>query len=304
MAQLCVLPLSSDFSSPRKSCLFSMLEWLLACFSKGVPVKTLVPAFCRRKEMATMAINTHSVMSPPPPIFDGKLPFTRLKNEALAHFEAIAPEVSRSRGEMLFVEGEKPRCVFLILSGRVKLSVSSREGRTAILRVAGPGEILGISAAMSGSAHETTAEAAELCRVKAIRVSDFLQLLQQFPEAAAEATSCLLREYRVALNNVCRLALPNTVAGRLASLLLEWLDAPRATATNDRQGNDRQGNDRQVNDRRFIVALTQEEIASMTNTSRETVSRVLHQFQQDKLIRIKGASVTILQPQALELLAV
>jgi CRP-like cAMP-binding protein len=42
----------------------------------------------------------------------------------------------------------------------------------------------------------------------------------------------------------------------------------------------------------------------MTNTSRETVSRVLHQFQQDKLISIKGASVTILQPRALELLAV
>jgi CRP/FNR family transcriptional regulator len=98
-----------------------------------------------------------------------------------------------------------------------------------------------------------------------------------------------LREYRVALNNVCRLALPNTVAGRLASLLLEWLDGTRASAGNDR---------------RFIVALTQEEIASMTNTSRETVSRVLHQFQEDKLIRIKGASVTILQPQALELLAV
>jgi len=92
----------------------------------------------------------------------------------------------------------------------------------------------------------------------------------------------------VVLNNVCRLALPNTVAGRLATLLLEWLDNRRATAS----------------DRRFIVALTQEEIASMTNTSRETVSRVLHQFQQDKLISIKGASVTILQPQALELLAV
>jgi CRP-like cAMP-binding protein len=92
----------------------------------------------------------------------------------------------------------------------------------------------------------------------------------------------------VVLNNVCRLALPNTVAGRLATLLLEWLDNRRAS----------------TNDRRFIVALTQEEIASMTNTSRETVSRVLHQFQQDKLISIKGASVTILQPRALELLAV
>lgn len=206
----------------------------------------------------------------------------------MAQFEAIAPEVSRARGEALFVEGETPRHVYVICSGRVKLSVTSREGRTAILRIAGPGEVLGISAAMSGTPHETSADAVELCRVKAIRVSDFLCFLQNFPEASAEATSCLLREYRVVLNNVCRLALPNTVAGRLATLLLEWLDNRRATA----------------GDRRFIVALTQEEIASMTNTSRETVSRVLHQFQQDKLISIKGASVTILQPRALESLAV
>lgn len=221
-------------------------------------------------------------------MFHSVLPFSHLSDAAQAQFDAIAPEVTRTRGEALFVEGETPRSVFVVCSGRVKLSVTSREGRTAILRIAGPGEILGISAAMSGAAHETSAEAVELCRVKAIRVSDFLRFLQNFPEASSEATSCLLREYRVVLNNVCRLALPNTVAGRLATLLLEWLDARRATS----------------GDRRFIVALTQEEIASMTNTSRETVSRVLHQFQQDKLISIKGASVTILQPHALELLAV
>jgi CRP/FNR family cyclic AMP-dependent transcriptional regulator len=239
--------------------------------------------------MVTMAVNGFCAANRPPIMFHGDLPFASLKGEALARFEMIAPEVSRARGESLFVEGEAPRWVFVVCSGRVKLSVSSREGRTAILRIAGPGDILGISAAMSGTPHETTAEPLELCRVKAIRVSDFLGFLQKFPEASAEATSCLLREYRVVLNNVCRLALPNTVAGRLASLLLEWLEAPRATSASDR---------------RFIVALTQEEIASMTNTSRETVSRVLHQFQEDKLIRIKGAAVTILQPQALELLAV
>jgi CRP/FNR family transcriptional regulator len=142
---------------------------------------------------------------------------------------------------------------------------------------------------MSEMPYETSAEAVELCRVKAIRVSDFTHFLQKYPEAAAEATACLLRDYRLILNNVCRLALPNTVAGRLASLLLEWFDAHHAITSNER---------------RFIVTLTQEEIASMANTSRETVSRVLHQFQKEKLISIKGASVTILQPEALELLAV
>jgi CRP/FNR family transcriptional regulator, cyclic AMP receptor protein len=217
------------------------------------------------------------------------VPFCALKGDALARFVAIAPEVGRSRGESLFLEGESPKYVFVICSGRIKLTVSSREGKSAILRIAGAGEILGLSAAMSGTAHETSAEAVELCRVKAIRVNDFLRFLQDYPEASAEATHCLLRDYRVVFNNVCRLALPNTVAGRLASLLLEWLDARHAASGNEH---------------RFIVALTQEEIASMTNTSRETVSRVLHQFQQEKLISVKGASMTILQPEALEQLAV
>jgi CRP/FNR family transcriptional regulator, cyclic AMP receptor protein len=240
-----------------------------------------------------LAVSVPAVTNHSPAIHAG-LPFCNLKGETLSEFLAIAPESSRSRCETLFVEGETPRYVFLICSGRVKLTVTSREGRTAILRIAGPGEILGLSSAMSGTANETTAEAVELCRVKVIRVSEFLNFLQKYPEASREATRCLLHDYRVVLNNVCRLALPNTVAGRLATLLLEWLNhRPTSSAKTS-----------STNDHRFIVALTQEEIASMANTSRETVSRVLNQFQQDKLISIKGAVVTILQPRALEQLAV
>jgi CRP/FNR family transcriptional regulator, cyclic AMP receptor protein len=240
-----------------------------------------------------LAVSVPAVTNHSPAIHAG-LPFCNLKGETLSEFLAIAPESSRSRGETLFVEGETPRYVFLICSGRVKLTVTSREGRTAILRIAGPGEILGLSPAMSGTANETTAEAVELCRVKAIRVSEFLNFLQKYPEASREATRCLLHDYRVVLNNVCRLALPNTVAGRLATLLLEWLNHRPASPAKTSS----------TNDHRFIVALTQEEIASMASTSRETVSRVLNQFQHDKLISIKGAAVTILQPRALEQLAV
>jgi CRP/FNR family transcriptional regulator, cyclic AMP receptor protein len=274
-----------------KSFVFNGFIWPPACFSYGMPVKASGPELFEGDDvMGSVAVSecwaANSQMGKIPP---STLPFSDLRGETLAQFAAITPEVSRSRGESLFIEGESPKYVFLICSGRIKLSVSSREGRTAILRIAGPGEILGLSAAMSGTPHETSADALELCHVKAIRVSDFLHFLQDYPEASAEATRYLLREYRVVLNNVCRLALPNTVAGRLASLLLEWLDTRHTTTANAR---------------RFIVALTQEEIASMTNTSRETVSRVLHQFQQEKLISIKGAAMTILQPQALEQLAV
>ena len=239
--------------------------------------------------MGSLVVNGSWVANRPIHNFGVKLPFSSLRGEALAEFVAIAPEVSYSRGELLFLEGEAPKHVFVICSGKVKLTVTSRDGKVVVLRVAGPGGILGLSAAMSGTANETSAEATELCRVKAIRVKDFLRFLQTHPEASAEATSCLLSDYRVTLNNVCRLAMPATVAGRVASLLLEWLDARPMSSSNDR---------------RFILTLTQEEIASMVNTSRETISRILHQFQEEKLISIKGASATILQPEALEELAI
>jgi len=93
----------------------------------------------------------------------------------------------------------------------------------------------------------------------------------------------------VAFNNVCRLALPGTVAGRVANLLLEWLK-PAQT--------------RPAGQNRLIVTLTHGEIAEMTGTSRESVSRAFHDFQREKVITVKGSSLTVLRPEALEQLAV
>lgn len=218
-----------------------------------------------------------------------KEPFSNLRGEALERFNQIAIEVSYARGGSLFAEDQNPQYVFIVQRGRIKLSVASRDGKVAILRIAQAGEVLGINAALSGTPHELSAEAMELCNVKAIRVKDFVAFLQQYPEAAMEATRCVLQEYQMAFNNVCRLALPATVAGRLANLLLEWLKNRLDSGSKER---------------RLIVPLTQEEIAGMTGTSRETISRVLHQFQEDKLISVKGTCLTVLQPEALELMAV
>ena len=192
------------------------------------------------------------------------------------------------RGGRLFAEGEPPRCVFILSRGRIKLSVTSREGKTMILRIAEAGQVLGLSAALGGKEHEVTAEALEPCTIKAIPTKDFLTFLQKYPDASMEATRCVLREYQGIFMDVCRLGLPSTVAGRLASLLLNWLKNGFQTGHTDR---------------RFIVPLTREEIAGMAATSRETVSRVLNQFEREKLICVKGSSVTVLRPEALEQMA-
>jgi len=216
------------------------------------------------------------------------MPFAGLSGGAQVQFRAIATEMNYTRGSRLFTEDEMPKSIFVVCSGRVKLSVTSREGKTVILRIAGAGDLLGLSAALSGNTHEVSAEVVEPCRVKAIRAKDFLVFLQKYPEASMEATRCILNEYQTTFSNMRRLALPTTVAGRLANLLLEWLD--------DRL-------EKGSKERRLVVPLTQEEIAGMANTSRETVSRILHQFQREKVIAVHGVSLTVLQPQILQQLA-
>jgi CRP/FNR family transcriptional regulator, cyclic AMP receptor protein len=215
--------------------------------------------------------------------------FAGLTDEARKALNRLGTEIYHSRGEVLFIEGQASQCVYIVLSGRVKLSVTSREGRTMIMRIAESGDVLGLNAALNGTDYEVTAEAFEFCRLRVIRSRDFVEFLRKYPEAAMEATQCVLREYRMMFKDVCRLGLPTTVAGRLANLLLDWRDMRF---------------ERGHQDSRMTMTLTQEEIAGMTGTSRETVSRVLQQFQREKLISIKGASLTVLQPEALQALAV
>src|SRR5579872_6152026 len=134
----------------------------------------------------------------------------------------ISTETNYARGALLFAEDEMPKAVFVLCRGRVKLSITSREGKTAILRIAGPGEVLGLSSVMAGTCHETSAVVIEPCRIKVVHARDFLMLLEKCPEVAKATTHILLDQYRTTFGNVCRLALPATVAGRMANLLLGW----------------------------------------------------------------------------------
>jgi CRP/FNR family transcriptional regulator, cyclic AMP receptor protein len=235
--------------------------------------------------MTSSKTNEHALLSN---ANRGAFAFGNLQAEAQAHLDGMGMRTNYTRGDKLFAEGEASKCVFFLVSGRVKLSVTSREGKTVILRIATAGQILGLSAALGAKDHELTAEACEFCVVKAVPTKDFLAFLAQYSEAAMEATRCVLQEYEMVFNDVCRLALPNTVAGRLANLLLEWRKGPLPAG--------------QVQPR-FTMSLTHEEIAGMAATSRETVTRVFNQFEREKLIAIKGSSLTVLRPEALQQLA-
>jgi CRP/FNR family transcriptional regulator len=125
-------------------------------------------------------------------------PFCNLEAEVRVRIGEMGMEAKYGPGESLFAEGERSKCVFLLCSGRVQLSVTSREKRL-LLWLAEAGEILGLSAAFSDSEHLITAHVVDNCVVKAVPTKEFLSFLAQQPEAAMEATRCILREYQMVL---------------------------------------------------------------------------------------------------------
>src|SRR5205085_8884852 len=77
----------------------------------------------------------------------------------------------------------QPRGVFIICSGRVKLTTSSTEGKTLIVKIAEEGEVLGASATILGKTYEVSAETIEPSQVNFIKRDDFLKFLNTSPEA-------------------------------------------------------------------------------------------------------------------------
>jgi CRP/FNR family transcriptional regulator len=109
--------------------------------------------------------------------------FCQLSPAALTDFNKIKSQATYPAGAVLFLEKQDPRGVFVVCAGQVKLSISSSAGKTLILRIAKPGETLGLMATMSGIRYEVSAETLHPCQVAFVRRDDFLRSLMKRPES-------------------------------------------------------------------------------------------------------------------------
>ena len=213
--------------------------------------------------------------------------FCNLDAEALADFGAIGVQATLPKGTKIFQEDGPSSGVFVICTGQVKLSCTSKEGRTLILKIALPGDVLGLGAVISSSRYEVTAETIEPTEIKSIGREEFLSFIQKHGEASLHAAKALSEEYKAAFFDARRLALSGSAAGRLAAVLLDW----GRTASCGKP------------EMRFTMALTHEELANLVGSSRETVTRMLGRFKKENLIQMRGASILILSPERLEQLS-
>jgi CRP/FNR family transcriptional regulator len=192
-------------------------------------------------------------------------------------------------GALLFVEGQLPRGAYLLCSGRAKLSTTSRDGKVLILRVAEAGELLGMSAVLSGEPYVITAETAGPCHVNFIEREALLRLMERNGEIGLRSAHALSREFQSMYRDVHDLVLARSSAGKLARLLLSW--SPGLSPLPARA------------EIRIRASLTHEEMAQMIGSSRETVTRLLSDLKRKELIRFEGSMLVIRNRSALEALA-
>jgi CRP/FNR family transcriptional regulator len=183
-----------------------------------------------------------------------------------------------AKHSVIFVEGEQCYGLYLLKQGRVKLSIASPEGKATIVGVAEGGSPLGLSAAIAGTDHETTAEAMEACEVEYVRRTDLMALLNRDAAAAVDAAIEINRLYRHSILAIRSLANTSSVLVKLGRLILSWGPDP----TNCR--------DRHIH---IINSFTHQQISEMIGSSRETVTRALKELRERGILTLKGKDLHI-----------
>jgi CRP/FNR family transcriptional regulator, cyclic AMP receptor protein len=210
--------------------------------------------------------------------------FCELPKGPLEDLEKIKYASAFPQGAILFLEGQPARGAYILCTGRVKLSTTSRDGKTLILRIAQAGEVLGLHATVSGKPYELTAETLQPCQLDFIKRDDFLRFLQNHADACLNAAQHLSQNCQDAYEMIRSLGLSHSVSEKVARLLLEWA----ADGENTKEGI------------RIKVSLTHEEMAQLVGTSRETVTRVLGEFREKHLAQLRGSTLMIQNKAGLE----
>jgi CRP/FNR family transcriptional regulator, cyclic AMP receptor protein len=210
--------------------------------------------------------------------------FCNLSAETLNDLTALKQSFVYPPGNFLFFENEVNRGIYILCSGQIKLSISSNAGRTLILKISNPGDVIGLASTLAGSPYEATAEVLQSASISYLRREDFLRLCKTHPDFNNSVIRQLGLQYSIACDQLRTIGLSASAPQKLARLLLNWSSQGRKTEEGIK----------------ISLALTHEQIAECVGSTRETVTRTLSDFKHKHLILLKGATVLIPSLAALE----
>lgn len=207
----------------------------------------------------------------------------RLSGEDLATLETIGRRTRHPKDATLFLEGESPSRVFMLLSGKVKIHSASPHGRSVVLGVRGPGDIIGELSAIDGNPRVASAITLEAVEALVVAPAEFQSFLEGRPGVASALLRILAQRIREADANRTHFG-SGDCATRIALLLLELAERHGST----------DGNGSHID-----LALTQQDLADWVGESREAVTKALHSLREAGLIETSRRRITILDSRKL-----
>jgi CRP/FNR family transcriptional regulator, cyclic AMP receptor protein len=188
-----------------------------------------------------------------------------------------------SRGEAILRRGDPNAGMAVIVTGRVRVSVISEDGKEVTLSVLGPGEILGEMSLLDGKDYSADATAQEDCVLLVIERGQFLRLLRANSDLCLHLMAVLtgrLRRANASLEDLALLDLPNRLSRLLLRLASDY-GVPTRAGT------------------RIEVKLSQKDLSTLVGASREKVNKQLRQWEEDGVLGKDGGRVVILNADRL-----
>jgi CRP/FNR family cyclic AMP-dependent transcriptional regulator len=210
--------------------------------------------------------------------------FSDLEPEAFDQLCRYAKHTTLKRGATIFSKGDPGTSLVAVISGTVKISISSPDGRNAILNLIGPGEIFGEVALLDGQARTADCTANTNCEIFIIDRREFLPFVRSQPTLAMKFIELLCARLRWTSDQVEQVILQN-LPGRLASALLRLTEKHKLAP----QGR--------------TIAVTQQEISEMVGMTRESINKQLRAWAAHNWVRLEHGAIVVLNAEMLQELA-
>jgi CRP/FNR family transcriptional regulator, cyclic AMP receptor protein len=210
--------------------------------------------------------------------------FCDLSPEAFEQLCRYAKHATLKRGATIFSKGDPGNRLVAVISGTVKISISSPEGRSAILNLIGPGEIFGEVAVLDGQARTADATANTNCEIFVIDRREFLPFVRSQPALAMKFIELLCTRLRWTSDQVEQVILQDLPA-RLASALIRLTERRKPA-----EGG-------------LTIAITQQEISEMVGMTRESINKQLRAWAVRNWVRLEHGAIVVLDVEPLQALA-
>jgi len=202
-------------------------------------------------------------------------------------FEEQSRIINLNKKTMLFSEGETPKGMYILLSGKIKISQLNADGSEQILFILSEGELFGYRNILNNQKHVVTATTLEACEVMLIEKDNFLRILKSSPNLSTLLLENVGNEFTALVNRINVFAQKN-IKERLALFLL-MLNQIYRTPHQVEEASE--------------IRVNRSDLASFSGTSIENLVRTIKIFKENNYIQTTGKSIFISDFDALYAIA-